>query len=122
VGGTLDVVVMLLNTCAYTGDGVTLKSTGGSVTISADDDYDLITVVVTAAVGGTAGVGISVLASVSFNTVQAKLGANNIVNAHGDVKIQAASNRNIISVVATIAAAAGGGVGISISASWPVRP
>ncbi len=69
VGGTLDVVVMLLNTQAYTGKFVTLTSTGGSVTVSADDNYDLITVVLTIGASGTAGVGISCAAAVvSFTT------------------------------------------------------
>jgi len=115
VGGTLDVVVMLLNTQAYTGNFVSLTSTAGSVTVAAADRYELITVVVTAAIGGTAGVGISVLASVSFNTVEAKIGASNTVNAYNSVIVQASSNRNIVSVVASVAGGGVAGVGLSVS-------
>ena len=106
---------MLLNTQAYTGNFVSLTSTAGSVTVAAADRYELITVVVTAAIGGTAGVGISVLASVSFNTVEAKIGASNTVNAYNSVIVQASSNRNIVSVVASVAGGGVAGVGLSVS-------
>ena len=116
VGGTLDVVVMLLNTAAITGTNVRLYSETGNVTIFAKDEYLLVAVVFTTAVSGTAGVGISVLASVSMSTVTAKLGAGSIVDACQNAVVQAASNRNIVSVVATIAGSGVAGVGLSVSA------
>ena len=108
VGGMLNVVITQVITKAMTGNNVHL--TGKNVNVIATDDYDLIAVVVTAAVSGVVGVGVSALVSVAFNTVTAKIGENNIITATKNINVSAASDRRVITFVAT---AGGGQVGVA---------
>ena len=66
VGGTFDIIITKVVTRAYTYSGVRLTSNTGNINITAKDDYDLLAIIVTLAGGGTVGVGVSILASVSF--------------------------------------------------------
>jgi hypothetical protein len=108
VGGTLDVVVSRVTVKAYTENGVFLK--GRDVSVTAADDYDLIAVVGTISVSGVAGVGVSVLAAVFYNTVTAEIGDNNRVEAANGILVKATSDRLINAYVFTVG---GGEVGVS---------
>lgn len=114
VGGTLDVVVTKVITKAYTEKNVKIDASGtaSDVKIEAVDDYDLIAVVGTIAVSGTAGVGVSVLTTVSYNTVTAAIGENNTVSAGRDIVVRAASDRLVQGYVLTVG---GGTAGIAAS-------
>ena len=112
MGGTLDIVVTKVVTKAYTEDHVVINATGSEsdITVRADDKYDLIAVVGTVAASGTAGVGVSVLTTVSYNTVSAVIGNNNTINAGRDITVSAASDRLVQGYVLTVG---GGSVGVS---------
>ncbi|MBQ6915781.1 MAG: hypothetical protein IJQ65_08665, partial [Kiritimatiellae bacterium] len=114
IGGTLDVVIMKLETKAYTGRNATLKSLASSVSVTAHDDYTLVAVIITATFGGSAAVGVSALVSLSFNTVEAKVGAQSVIDAYTDALVSASSDRNLVDVSASIAGGGEAGVGVSI--------
>ena len=108
VGGTLMAVVSKLITKAYTEGNVSIS--GKNISVTAGDTYKLVAIVGTMAVSGTAGVGVSALAAVFFNTVAAELGANNTITASGSVLVSASSNRTANAYVFT---AGGGQVGVA---------
>ncbi len=116
VGGTIDVIITKVVTLAYTESGVTLMSskTAGNLTVQAVDSYELIAIVVTAAVAGVAGVGVTVLVSVSYNSIGATIGQGNTVSGY-DVSVLAASNRDVLSVSASLAGGGVAGVGATAS-------
>ena len=113
VGGTLDIVITKVTTRAFTEEFVKLIATG-DVTVQAVDFYELIAIVVTAAGGGTAGVGLTVLVSISYNTIGAAIGVNNTVSGT-NVSVTAASNRDVLTVAGSIAGGGVAGVGATIS-------
>ena len=113
VGGTIDIVFTKVVTQALTGDGVTIAS-GGALAVRATDAYTLVAAVVTVAVAGTAAVGVTVLVSLSFNTVTAEIGLNNSIRASA-ITVEASSNRDILTIVATVAGSGVAGVGVSLS-------
>ena len=113
VGGTLDVLVTLVKTSAFTGNNVAVYA-AGDVNVRAVDEYDLVAVVVTAAGSGTAAVGVTALVSVSFNTITAVIGETNTIVGKS-FTLLASSNRDVVSTVATVAASGVAGVGVSLS-------
>ena len=114
VGGTLDIIVTQVITKAYTEASVTLNA-HGSVDIEARDTYGLIAVVITIGGAGVAGVGVSILASVSFNTIEASVGADSVVTAGGSIKVLASSNRDVLTIVTSVGIGGAAGVGVSLS-------
>ena len=113
VGGTLDVLVTLVKTSAFTGNNVAVYA-AGDVNVRAVDEYDLVAVVVTVAGSGTAAVGVTALVSVSFNTITAVIGETNTIVGKS-FTLLASSNRDVVSTVATVAASGVAGVGVSLS-------
>ncbi|HWP21633.1 MAG TPA: hypothetical protein VN417_02730 [Candidatus Cryosericum sp.] len=114
VGGTLDIIITQVITKAYTEASVTLNA-HGSVDIEARDTYGLIAVVITIGGAGVAGVGVSILASVSFNTIEASVGAGSVVTAGGSIKVLASSNRDVLTIVTSVGIGGAAGVGVSLS-------
>ena len=113
VGGTLDVVVLRFRTEALTGSNVTIRTTG-DLTVRAEDNYGLVAAVVTLAASGTAAVGVNALVSVSFATVRAAIGVENTVEAR-NVTVQGSSQRDLISVSASVAGSGVAAVGVNLS-------
>lgn len=76
---------------AYTEKNVLIhaKGTTADISVKADDDYKLIAVVGTISASGVAAVAVSVLTTVSYNTVSAEIGEGNTINAGRDIIIQA---------------------------------
>ena len=96
---------------------------GGDVTVSADSDMDLVSILVAAAVssarGGTngkqfAGDGV-VNVFVNNNKTTAAIGQNVTINATGDIKVTSASKLGYTGIVGGLAAGGGHGVGASVS-------
>ncbi|MDP3447996.1 MAG: hypothetical protein Q8S22_08055, partial [Eubacteriales bacterium] len=114
VGGTLDILITKVITKAYTESSVKLIA-NGDILISALDDYSLLAVAVTIGVAGVAGVGLTILLSLSFNTIEAGVGANSILTAGGNVTVAAGSNRNVLTIVTTVGGGGAAGVGVSLS-------
>lgn len=113
VGGTLDVLVTLVKTSAFTGNNVAVYA-AGDVNVRAVDEYGLIAVVVTIAGSGTAAVGVTALVSVSFNTITTVIGETNTIVGKS-FTLLASSNRDVVSTVATVAGSGVAGVGVSLS-------
>lgn len=113
VGGTLDVVVLRFRTEALTGSNVTIRTTG-DLTVRAEDNYGLVAAVVTLAASGTAAVGVNALVSVSFATVRAAIGVENTVEAR-NVTVQGSSQRDLLSVSASVAGSGVAAVGVNLS-------
>lgn len=96
---------------------------GGDVTVSADSDMDLVSILVAAAVssarGGAngkqfAGDGV-VNVFVNNNKTTAAIGQNVTINATGDIKVTSASKLGYTGIVGGLAAGGGHGVGASVS-------
>lgn len=109
VAGTVEVILTEVITKAYTGSNVTIS--GDNVSIIATDDFKLFGAAGTASGGGVAGVGLSVLVSLSYNTVSAYTGSNNTITAKRDITIQATDNRDVS--VYAITAGVGGTAAVS---------
>jgi len=114
VGGTLDILITKVVTKAYTESSVKLTA-GGDIRIDAEDDYGLVAVVVSIGAAGVAGVGVSLLLSLSFNTVEASIGASNEAVAGGSVLVTANSSRDVLSIVTSVGGGGVAGVGVSLS-------
>ena len=112
VGGTADIIITDFATRAFTGSDVEIYAVG-DVTINAEDKYTLVAAVVTVALGVYAGVGVTALVSVSYNTVEAYIGTNNTVVGKS-VSVKANTDRDIVSVSSTIAGGAAG-VGVTVA-------
>ena len=102
VGGSVAVVVMNIETTAVIDDYVTVNA-NGTLTISAADKSDIITVVGGVSAAGVASVGIAVETTVYQNTVTAKIGNYNHVTV-GAVNMTAVAERKINSHGAMISA------------------
>ncbi len=101
VGGSADVVITNINSYAYTGSSVTINS-GRNTSIEAIDEYGFIGIAGTASVGGEGAVGISVIVSVSHNTIKAEVGESNTINSARDINVEAKSARNYGAFAASI--------------------
>lgn len=104
------------------GDGANVNA-GGDVTVSADSDMDLVSILVAAAVssarGGAngkqfAGDGV-VNVFVNNNKTTAAIGQNVTINTTGDIKVTSASKLGYTGIVGGLAAGGGHGVGDSVS-------
>ncbi|MDD3402964.1 MAG: hypothetical protein PHQ72_06365 [Hespellia sp.] len=104
VAGTIEVLITQLTTKAYLGDSVTVDA--DNIYVKATDHYTLTGVAGAVAASGAAAVGLSVLVSLSYNTVQASVGRTNKLTAKRDIQIRAESGRDI-SVYAVTAGASG---------------
>jgi len=113
VGGTLDVVVNIIKTEAYIGSNAKVYAKG-DVNVRAIDTYELVAVVVTVSGSGTAAVAVTALVSVSFNTVSAVIGENAVVSGR-NVNVEAISNRDAVTTVATVTGSGIAAVGVSLS-------
>jgi hypothetical protein len=119
VSGAVDIVITEVVTRAYTenatgtADGV--RITAGSLIIKAVDNYEFIGVSVTAAIGGTAGVGVNAMLTIAGNTVTAYIGeGNRIKTDSGDVTVLARSNRDLKMYAGTLAGGGTAGVGVTL--------
>ena len=99
VSGTFELIITEVTTKAYTGSLVEI--TGDAVTIQATDDYKVIGAAGALAASGTVGVGLSVLVSLSYNTVLAYAGDNNKLTAVRDIQILAKDNRDVSAYAVT---------------------
>lgn len=104
------------------GDGANVNA-GDDVTVSADSDMDLVSILVAAAVssarGGAngkqfAGDGV-VNVFVNNNKTTAAIGQNVTINTTGDIKVTSASKLGYTGIVGGLAAGGGHGVGASVS-------
>ena len=116
VGGTLDLIINKVTTTATvrSGAGVTAKT--GDIDVAAKDDYRLLAIVGTIAASGSAGVGVSALVSVSFNTVSAVLGEKVKAAAGKNVNVKADAQRDADAYVMTAAGGGAAGIAASITA------
>ena len=92
---------------------MTIRTTG-DLTVRAEDNYGLVAAVVTLAASGTAAVGVNALVSVSFATVRAAIGVENTVEAR-NVTVQGSSQRDLLSVSASVAGSGVAAVGVNLS-------
>ena len=113
VGGTVDVIVTKLHTSAKTGTGVTVVATG-DFSVDAKDTYGLVAIVATVALGGTAGVGVTALVSVSLGDVAAAIGGTNDISAK-NVRVHASDNRDLVTADGTVAVGGVAGVGATVT-------
>ena len=121
-GVGINTVVNNTKVNAGLGDGANVNA-GGDVTVSADSDMDLVSILVAAAVssarGGTngkqfAGDGV-VNVFVNNNKTTAAIGQNVTINTTGDIKVTSASKLGYTGIVGGLAAGGGHGVGASVS-------
>lgn len=121
-GVGINTVVNNTKVNAGLGDGANVNA-GGDVTVSADSDMDLVSILVAAAVssarGGAngkqfAGDGV-VNVFVNNNKTTAAIGQNVTINATGDIKVTSASKLGYTGIVGGLAAGGGHGVGASVS-------
>ncbi len=112
VAGTVNVIFVEVMTQAITESSVSIS--GASVSLLADDHYEILGVVGTFAGGGVAGVGISALVGLVYSTVTAQVGENNTISAtSGGVNIRAISTRKFDAYCITCGV--GGTAGISVA-------
>ncbi len=105
VAGTLNLAVTMVETKAYTEDGV--KITSGSLKIESQDRFQFIGVTGSIGGAGAVGVGVSVQLVVAFNTISAYIGEDNIITTTtGSVDVTAESKRDFDACTVT----GGGGV------------
>ena len=106
----MDAIITKLTTRAEVEDnasGVRPVLEAASITIQAHDDYQLVGVAASAALAGTAGVGITAIVTIAKNTVSAGIGDNYAVTtALADVLIDALSKRDVHTYAAPSALAA----------------
>ncbi len=107
VGGTFELLIMQVVTKAYTGKSNIIS--GNQITIQATDHYALTGAAGTVT-GGAAGVGLSLLVSLSYNTVTAYIGENSQVTALSNILVRAESDRQISAYAVTAGA---GGAAVS---------
>ena len=84
-----------------------------SVNVIADDEVITQGAAGAAAIGGTAGIGIGLVATVSRNTVRATIGDGTTLNARDDVSVTASSSKDFHNT----GIAFGGGVGVGAAGS-----
>ena len=118
VSGTVDVIVTKVITQAIAEDseenaGGSLKA--ASINIEAMDDYMLVAVAVSAALGGTAGVGVTAMVTVAKNTVTSGIGDYfDVETTVGDVNVSALSDREVRTYAGSVAAGGTAGVGVTL--------
>ena len=123
IGGTMDVIVTGNEVSATVGNGVTLTSENGSVSILAKNLSDLILASTSVDVAGNGpAAGGTLAAAVSGNKTYAKAGEGAAITAEKDVTIQAESEENLINVLASASASlnktsAAGVIGVLVSSS-----
>ena len=121
VSGTVDAIITKLTTRAEVEDnasGVRPVLEAASITIQAHDDYQLVGVAASAALAGTAGVGITAIVTIAKNTVSAGIGDNYAVTtALADVLIDALSKRDVHTYAGTVGIGGTGGVGAVLMAT-----
>ena len=86
--------------------------------VEAKDEYKQVNVVITIAGSGTAAVGIAAQVDVAFNTVTAGIGNYaTAVARHGNVNVQANSDRLVDAVAVNLAVSGMVGVGVTLTAT-----
>ncbi|MDO4399460.1 MAG: hypothetical protein Q4D27_00765 [Coriobacteriia bacterium] len=83
-----------------------------SLTVNATDDFTMLGIGATAAVAGTAGVGVTAIVAKSSNTIEAYLGKSTTVTCTGDVSVTAFGDRDVQMYLATVS---GGTVGVGVT-------
>ncbi|MBQ3282919.1 MAG: hypothetical protein IJH42_03615, partial [Atopobiaceae bacterium] len=117
VSGTVAVVITNVTVKAYVGtedgDATPTASTikGASLKVIANDDFTMLGIAGTAAIG-TAGVGVTAVIAKTSNTVEAYVGRLTNVMCVGDVDIKALGNRDVQMYLATVS---GGTVGVGVT-------
>ena len=117
ISGAIDILINNIATKAYTGNNSTFDL-GGTLSVTANDDFDLFAIAASASAAGSAGVTVTGLVVLDYNTVLAEIGtdasANTTISAK-DVKVNAASSRDIFSTVGTIGVGGSAGIPVSVT-------
>ena len=102
ISGSLGINVFKTSTTAEIGDNTQINQTAGyddnasqSITVSAIETVSTQGAAGAAAVSGGAGVGIGLTATVTRNTVKARIGDNAVISARGNIDVLADSTKNI---------------------------
>ena len=118
--GSVGINVLKTTTLAEIGANAQINQQSGydnvstqSVSVIADDSVTTQGAAGAAAVGGTAGIGLGLVATVTRNTVQARIGNGTVLTARDDVTVDANSVKNI----SNQGIAFGGGVGLGAAGS-----
>ena len=120
ITGSVGINVLKTTTIAEIGDDALINQAAGygdeatqSVRIAANDNVTTQGAAGAAAVGGTAGIGLGLVATVTRNTVQAKIGDDVVLTANDDVTVDANSRKDISNQGIAFA----GGVGVGAAGS-----
>ena len=120
ISGSLGINILKTSTVAEIGDNAEINQIASyndvssqSISVIANDNVTTQAAGGAAAFAGGAGVGIGVVATVTRNTVKARLGNNLLASAQGDVTVKADSSKDI----ANQGIAAAGGLGLGAAGS-----
>ena len=120
ISGSLGINILKTTTVAEIGDNAQINQVASyndvatqSISVIADDDITTQGAAGAAAFAGAGGVGIGVVATVTRNTLKARIGENVTANANQDVTVRADSTKNI----SNQGIAAAGGLGLGAAGS-----
>ena len=120
ISGTLGVNILKTTTTAEIDDGASINQVASyndvatqNITVKAEDNITVQGAAGAGAIGGSAGIGIGVTATVTRNTVKARIGDNVVMDAQNDITVKADVTKNI----SNQGIAAGGGVGLGAAGS-----
>ncbi len=120
VSGTVNVILTentVLAIVQDNADGTKPVIRASSITLDALDDYQLIGAAASAALSGTAGVGVTAIVTLADNQVAAGIGSNYDVRTFaGDVLVNALSKRDVRTYAGSVGVSATAGVGAVIMA------
>ena len=120
ISGSLGINILKTSTTAEIGDNAQINQVASyndvstqSISVIADDDITTQGAAGAAAFAGAGGVGIGVVATVTRNTLKARIGNNLTAQANQDVTVRADSTKNI----SNQGIAAAGGLGLGAAGS-----
>ena len=120
ISGSLGINILKTTTVAEIGDNAQINQVASyndvatqSISVIADDDITTQGAAGAAAFAGAGGVGIGVVATVTRNTLKARIGENVTANANQDVTVRADSTKDI----SNQGIAAAGGLGLGAAGS-----
>ena len=118
--GSVGINILKTSTIAEIGDDAQINQASGygdvasqTVRVAANDNVTTQGAAGAAAIGGAAGIGLGLVATVTRNTVQAKIGDDVVLTANDDVSVDANSRKDI----SNQGIAFGGGVGLGAAGS-----
>ncbi len=118
--GSVGINILKTSTIAEIGDDALINQASGysdgatqTVRVAANDNITTQGAAGAAAIGGAAGVGLGLVATVTRNTVQAKIGDDVVLTANDDVSVDANSRKDISNQGIAFA----GGVGLGAAGS-----